>query len=208
VNGGCRTRRPSILQQLVKRLEAAKLAPSYIEVIMAHVALVFSVAMEDELIVKNPMKSTAVKLPKVVKKKLVPWTSDQVLDMGDVLPARYRAVVGAGAGLGMRQGEIFGLCPDDVEWLRGTVVVNRQIKLLNGSLIFALPKGGKTREVPLPEGVKVTLAEHMRLFPPIEVTLPWGDLDGEPTTGGSGTLTAARSCCGRTLTSCRCLNSG
>ncbi|MBF8187316.1 tyrosine-type recombinase/integrase [Nonomuraea sp. K274] len=176
------SRRPSMLQQLVKRLEAAKLAPSYIDVIMTHVGLVFSVAIEDELIVKNPLKSSTVVLPKVVKKKFVPWTADQVLDMADVLPARYQAVVDTGAGIGMRHGEIFGFSPDDVEWLRGTVAVNRQIKLLNGTLIFALPKGEKTREVPLSEGVKVTLAEHMRLFPPIEVTLPWADVDGDPVT--------------------------
>jgi integrase len=122
------------------------------------------------------------KLPKVVKKKLVVWTADQVLGMADELPARYQAAVDAGAGLGLRQGEIFGFSPDDVEWLRGNVAVNRQLKFLNGTLIFDLPKGEKTREVPLSEGVKVALAEHMRLFPPVEVTLPWGDVDGDPVT--------------------------
>ncbi|MEV0382841.1 site-specific integrase [Nonomuraea sp. NPDC050643] len=179
---GWLSRRPSAIQQLVKRLEAAKLAPSYIEVIMAHVGLVFSTALEDELIVKNPLRSPVVTLPKVVRKKLVVWTADQVLDMADDLPDRYQAVVDAGAGLGLRQGEIFGFSPDDVDWLRGAVAVNRQLKLLNGTLIFALPKREKTREVPLPEGVKVGLSEHMRLFPPVEVTLPWGDVDGDPVT--------------------------
>ncbi|WP_186404548.1 site-specific integrase [[Actinomadura] parvosata] len=179
---GWLSRRPSALQQLVNHLEAAKLAPSYIEVIMAHVGLVFSVAIEDELIVKNPLRSPVVKLPKVVKKKLVVWTADQVLDMADDLPDRYQAVVEAGAGLGLRQGEIFGFSPDDVEWLRGTAAVNRQLKLDDGTLIFDLPKGEKTREVPLPERVKVALAEHMRLFPPVEVTLPWGDVEGDPVT--------------------------
>jgi len=176
------SRRPSMLQQLVNGLKAAKLAPSYIEVIMAHVGLVFSVAIDDELIVKNPLKSTTVVLPTVVKKKLVPWTADQVLDMAEELPARYQAVVAAGAGVGMRRGEAFGFGPDDVDWLRGVVRVDRQLKLLQGQLIFALPKGEKTREVPMSETVKVTLAEHMRELAPVEVTLPWADVDGEPTT--------------------------
>ena len=64
-------------------LKAAGLAPSYIEVIMAHVGLVFSVAVNDELIVKNPTKSSTVVLPQVIRKKLVPWTADQVLDLGE-----------------------------------------------------------------------------------------------------------------------------
>ena len=30
-------------------------------------------------------------------------------------------------GLGLRQGEGFGLAPDDIRWLRGTVHVRRQV---------------------------------------------------------------------------------
>ncbi|WP_218671556.1 site-specific integrase [Microbispora sp. GKU 823] len=176
------SQRPSLIQELVKSMEKAGLAPSYIEVIMAHVGLVFSVAVDDELITKNPVKSSTVVLPKVVKKKLVPWTAEQVLGMADVLPRQYAATVAAGAGLGLRQGEIFGLSPDDIDWLRGVVHVNRQVKVLKNRLVFALPKGEKTREVPLPESVKLTLSEHMREFPPVDVTLPWRDLDGDPAT--------------------------
>ncbi|MEV6980032.1 site-specific integrase [Sphaerisporangium sp. NPDC051017] len=178
---GLLSRRSSMIQNLVKKM-SAELAPSYIEVIMAHVGLVFSVAIDDELITKNPVKSSTVVLPTVVKKKLVPWTADQVLDVHDKLPARYQAMVAVGAGLGLRDREIFGFSPDDVDWLHGKIAVNRQLKLLRGKLILAPPKGQKTREVPLSETVKVTLAEHMRELEPITVTLPWGDVDGEPTT--------------------------
>lgn len=57
-----------------------------------------------------------------------------------------------------------------------------QVKLIAGKPIFAPPKGGKIREVPLPEWVAVPLAESIRRHPPIEVTLPWRDLDGPPRT--------------------------
>ena len=36
--------------------------------------------------------------------------------------------------------------------------------------------------MPLPERVAVALSEHLRAFPPVEVTLPWRDRDGAPTT--------------------------
>lgn len=176
---GVLAKRPSVMQGLVAKLEASGLAPITISAIMANVQLVFAVAVEDELVLKNPVLSKTVKLPKVVAKKLVVWTPDQVLDMRETLPDRYQATVDAGAGLGMRQGEIFGFSPDDVDWFGGFVGVNRQLKVVNGKLFFGLPKGGKTREVPLPESVKFALAEHMRLFPPVTVALPWRTPDGE-----------------------------
>jgi integrase len=179
---GLLARRPSLIQGLVNKMESAKLGPDTIEAIMAHVQLVFTVAIEDELILKNPVLSKTVKLPKVVKKKLVVWTADRVLDMRETLAERYQATVDVGAGIGLRHGEIFGFGPDDVDWFGDKVEVNRQLKVLNGRVFMGLPKGDKTREVPLSESVKFALAEHMRLFPPTMVTLPWGKPDGDPVT--------------------------
>jgi integrase len=48
--------------------------------------------------------------------------------------------------------------------------------------VFDLPKRGKVRTVPLSETVAVALAEHLRRFPPAEVTLPWREPGGAPTT--------------------------
>jgi integrase len=56
------------------------------------------------------------------------------------------------------------------------------VKLIGGKPILAPPKGGKIPEVPLPEWVDVAVAEHIRRHPPIEVALPWRELDGEPRT--------------------------
>ncbi|WP_406411111.1 hypothetical protein [Streptomyces sp. NBC_01614] len=44
----------------------------------------------------------------------------------------------------------------------------------NGApLVFAPPKRGKLRDVPLAGEVSAALQEHMKQFPPVEVTLPW-----------------------------------
>lgn len=174
--------RPSLVQELVKQLTVAGLAPSTINVIMTHVGTVFSVAVADGVVLRNPVKSKAITLPKVAKSKLVPWTAEQVFAVADALPPKFQAMVDCGAGLGMRQGEILAFSPDDVDWLRGFVSIRRQVKVLSSKLVFAPPKGEKTREEPLPESVKLALAEHMRLHDPLEVTLPWKSLDGKPVT--------------------------
>jgi integrase len=176
---GLLAKRPSLIQGMVRKMEAT-LAPVTIEVIMAHVSMVFAVAVDDELVAKNPVLSKTVTLPKVVAKKLIVWTPDQVFAMQDALSERYQISVDIGAGLGMRRGEILAFGPDDVDWFRGVASVNRQIKLLGNRLVFAPPKGDQTRTVPLSEMVKFALAEHMRRFPPITVTLPWRSLDGDP----------------------------
>jgi integrase len=84
------------------------------------------------------------------------------------------------AGLGLRQGEVFGLAPDDVDWFSDEVTVRRQVKLLGARPVFAPPKGGKTRTVPLPATVKAELAAHLARFPARTVALPCRELDGGP----------------------------
>lgn len=71
--------------------------------------------------------------------------------------------------------------PEDVDFLRRRLLVRRQVRLIGGRPVYALPKGGKEREVPLPNLVAVALSEHLRRFPAVEVALPWRELDGQAT---------------------------
>jgi integrase len=65
------------------------------------------------------------------------------------LPDRYQILVALAAGCGLRQGEAFGLSVDDIDFLRGVIHVRRQVKLIHSRQVFAPPKGGKERDVPL-----------------------------------------------------------
>ncbi|MFB6579326.1 tyrosine-type recombinase/integrase [Streptomyces sp. NPDC056402] len=96
------------------------------------------------------------------------------------LPAQYQAMVDLGGGCGLRQGEIFGLPVDEVDFLTGWVHVGFQVKRVHGTLVFAPPKRGKVRDVPLPDAVAEALTAHVRRFPPVKVTLPWLTPDGAP----------------------------
>jgi integrase len=114
-----------------------------------------------------------------------PWSISTVKAMVEAIDPRFRVLIACGAGLGLRQGELFGLSPDDLDVRAGLVRIDRQVKLFrSGKQVFAPPKGQKTRTVPLPASMRALLREHEERCPSREVTLPWGDLDGRPTTVG------------------------
>lgn len=177
------SKRPSRIQALIASMERGRLSPASISIVMVYVSTVFNTALDDGLITRNPCKAASVDIPTVDRKEMAVWTARQVAAMREMLPDRYAAMADCGAGIGMRQGEIFALSPDDVEWLSPEPVVHirRQIKIIAGGMVFDLPKYRKTREVRLTPRRKIALAEHMRRFPPVTVTLPWRTLDGKPT---------------------------
>ena len=163
--------KPSTIQGLLRTMD---LSDTYRRVILANVSSVLGAAVDDDLIAKNPCKAGSVTRPSVVRRRVVPWPAEQVSAMHDALPERYRLVVTLGSGLGLRQGEIFGLSPADFNFLAGTVEVQRQVRILAGNkLVFAPPKGRKTRTVPLPSSVAAEVNAHMAQFPPARVRLPW-----------------------------------
>jgi integrase len=140
-NHQLRAIKPSAIQAWQRGL--GRLAASHRRVILVNVSTIFSAAVDDELIAKNPCRARSVTKPKVPAKKVTPWKLEQVLAVRSALVERYRVVATLGVGLGLRQGEIFGLSTDDIDWLRGSIEVQRQVKLfLNGKQAFALPKGG------------------------------------------------------------------
>ena len=163
--------KPSTIQSLLRSMD---LSDTYRRVILANVSAVFGAAVDDDLIAKNPCKAGSVTRPAVVRRKVVPWPAEQVSAMHDALPRRYRVLVTLGSGLGLRQGEIFGLSPSDFNFLGGTVEVQRQVRILAGNkLVFAPPKGRKCRTVPLPQSVADEVSAHLTAFPPARVELPW-----------------------------------
>ena len=163
--------KPSTIQGLMRSMD---LSDTYRRVILANVSAVFGAAVDDDLIAKNPCKAGSVTRPSVVRRRVVPWPAEQVSAMHDALPARYRLACHVGLRPGLRQGEIFGLSPADFNFLAGTVEIQRQVRILAGNkLVFAPPKGRKTRTVPLPSSVAAEVNAHLAEFPPVRVSLPW-----------------------------------
>jgi integrase len=74
------------------------------------------------------------------------------------------------AGSGMRQGECFGLTVDRIDFLRRTVLVDRQLVTISGRAPFLAPPktAASVRSIPLPTVVVDALAAHLAEFPPLE----------------------------------------
>lgn len=139
---------PGHIRTWARGLQEAGLASSYQRVIFANVSAVFAAAMDDGIIARNPCRAGSVRAPKLDARKLKPWTRERVLAVREGLPQQYKAIVDVGAGCGLRQGEVFGLAVDEVDFLGGTVHVVRQVKMVGSHLVFAPPKGGKLRRCP------------------------------------------------------------
>lgn len=110
-----------------------------------------------------------------MERKVVPWKIAEITAIRAGLPPRYRTTVDVGAGCGARQGEIFALSPDDLDFDGGWLHVRRQLKRVRSRLVFGLPKNDKERRIPLPGEVAAALKAHMEVYAPVSVTLPWED---------------------------------
>jgi integrase len=165
-------RRPSVVQQFLTGLPMSAAGASQVAITLS---TILNAAVDDQLITRNPCKAGSVRMPRQPKRKIVPWTGEQIAVLREGLPPRWRAIVDCGAGLGERQGEIFAIGPDEIDFLRRKVHVRRQIKWIGARMWFGLPKGGKERDVPLPGPVSLALAAHLEAHPPVEVTLPWNE---------------------------------
>ncbi|MER6443984.1 tyrosine-type recombinase/integrase [Streptomyces venezuelae] len=165
-----------------------------LRLVFTNLSSAFDLAVDDELIRKNPflLKSVQQVKPKrgstSPKELAITWADSEKIRTE--LPERYAALVDVGRGLGMRQGEAFAFGPDDIDWdHEDGLVVHIQYQVAHDGyvLIFDNPKGGteddpRDRWVELGEDVARALREHMRKYPPIEVALPHRTRDGAPVT--------------------------
>jgi integrase len=174
-------RRPSVIQAWVKGL-STRLAASSTRLVLFDLATILNAAVEDNAMRRNPCHSKSVKAPTVTRKRVRPWTAPQVEKLRAAITDRFVATVDVGWGLGLRQGEMFGLAEEDVDWLRFWVHVRRQVKTVGNTLVLGLPKYDQVRDVPLSEPVSLRLAAHLKQWPARDVTLPWEEPDGPPVT--------------------------
>jgi hypothetical protein len=65
-----------------------------------------------------PGENVSRNRPKAASRKIIPWAAEQVDAVHNGLPEPWQALVGLGSGLGLRQGECFGLAVEDIDFLR------------------------------------------------------------------------------------------
>jgi integrase len=158
--------RESQLQAFVTGVD---LAPSSVRPLWATVRAILGAAVRDRIIGRDP--AVGVKLPELPVADVVPLTLEQVDGLADAVPARYRGLIAADAGSGLRQGEAFGLEVPHVDFLRRAVKVEQQVQPAAGGGVVVCPLKNRHsyRTVPLGQVVVDSIAAHLADFPARDV---------------------------------------
>ncbi|WP_024762005.1 tyrosine-type recombinase/integrase [Streptomyces exfoliatus] len=170
--------KPEHVRAWLSKLTTTLPNATYRRAIYDSVSSLFNAAVDDGVIRSNPCHAQSVKAPEPDPRLVQPWPEKRVFAVRAGLPDRYAATVDAGGGCGLRQGEIFGLDQENIDFATGWLYVRQQVKRVGGTLVFAPPKRGKLRDVPLSPVTASALRAHMDRFPSIEVKLPWKTPDG------------------------------
>ena len=123
--------------------------------------VIFKSAVLDGLIAKSPC--TAVKLPQVVARQVVPLTVEQVQAIAGEIEPRCRAAVLVSALCGLRPSETTGLTEPDIRWMTRQIAVRQQLARTTTGLA-PLKTGSSERVVPAPDVVLQALSEHIAAY--------------------------------------------
>jgi len=153
-------RRSHIEEWAAGLLLAASSARMVSETLLAMLAA----AVDDERIPRNPAKGA--RLAPIDAPPFVPLSVDQVRAIAHAAPDHIRAAVVLGAGTGLRQGELFGLTVDRVDFMRLELRVDRQLWTpAKGRPFLKAPKSRNSyRTVALTPLLVDTLAAHLATF--------------------------------------------
>lgn len=154
----------------------AQLGAGTVNDVWGALSSILQAAVDDERITKNYCRSQkTLRPPARPEPRASAWSRERVQMVRTLIDSRVRLAVDLGVGAGLRQGEVFGLASEDVDVDAQVLHVRRQVKKVGSKLVFALPKGRKTRTVPVPAHLLARVQEHLEQCPARAVTLPWGD---------------------------------
>jgi integrase len=143
---------------------------------------VLDLAVADEAIKQSPAKSSVVQVPRHQNEEIKAWSDERVNAIIDAHPEPLRGVPQLGASCGLREGEIFGIALEDIDFDEQVIRVRRQLKNLGGKYVYALPKNDRDRVVPLPDWTAQVIKRHIDTYPARPYTLAWEKAEGKPRT--------------------------
>ena len=113
----------------------------------------------------NP--TTACVLPKIVKKEIHPLTDQQTAQLLNLLKgSKYEIPLTVDLFTGLREGELLGLMWDCVDFEKGTILINKQLRRSQrkgGTYYFSPPKNNKSRTItPAPYVMKLLQAQKVQ----------------------------------------------
>lgn len=142
---------------------ALSLSPGSISTTVQTLATMLSSAVEDGRIPRNP--ATGMRLPKAKSAPIVPMSVEEAKAICSAAPERFRAAMVLAAGTGLRQGELFAVTADRVDFLRQELRVDRQLwSPQSGPPRFEPPRYGSYRTIGLSSVVTAALSAHVAAF--------------------------------------------
>jgi integrase len=129
---------------------------------------IFKRAVRDRVVVRNPCAET--ELPKVVAKRLRILSPEEFDRLLEVVPARYVPMVLTEIETGLRWGELIALRPQDIDFLRRVIAVDRVVVEVSRKIsptgermvIKDYPKDNEPRSVRVSQELIQTLSLHMQ----------------------------------------------
>lgn len=175
--------RRSHLEQWVKTMSAAGLAAGTIRTRMNNVRSVLRAAVRDRVMATDP--SDGVPLPRERRREAAMTlpTTEQVAAILAGSEEWFRPLVALAAFAGLRLGEAAAVQVGDVDFLRRTLTVQRQVQHGTAGVVeVRAPKYGSERVVFLPDRLVELLAQHVQRRCPGEGPERWlfGLSSGQP----------------------------
>ena len=151
------------LRTTYKTAQGKPLAPKTIRHHYATLANIFSFAIKQEIITKNPMDK--VDCPKAQKKKVDAFTEEQARSFFgylDECPMDFRCMLNLLITTGMRRGELMGLQWGDIDFDDCVISVNRNVTYTPASgIVVSTPKTEcSVRQIPVMPSVAAVLKEY------------------------------------------------
>lgn len=155
--------KPSHVQAWAAGESKRGLAPATVRTRLNYVQMAFRAAVLDKIIPSSP--AVGVKAPRARKAEAAMrlLTADQVAAALDAADEWFRPFVAVCAFAGLRLGEAAGLQLRDVDFLRRTIAVARQVQgATSTTTTIVPPKYGSERTVYVPADLTDLLAAHVK----------------------------------------------
>jgi len=157
--------RRSDIESWIKSMDAAGLAPGTIKTRYVNVRSVFRAAVKDKVIGSNPTEGVRLPRGRRADAAMSIPTPGEIGQLIAVADERFRPFIALCAFAGLRLGEAAGVRLGDVDFLRKTLKVSRQVQRVNGGAIdVRAPKYGSERVAFLADSLVNVLAEHVATY--------------------------------------------
>lgn len=123
-----RALRRSQVEQWVKEMHGRNLAPGTIQTRFNNVKAVLRAAVRDRLMASDRSEGVALPRRRRAEAAMTLPTSDQVRALLDAAEPGFRAFIALAAFAGLRLGEAAGVQVGDIDFLRRTLAVSRQVQ--------------------------------------------------------------------------------